>query len=79
MKLTERYGEKLGQEIKKGDICLDGILLQMEVTNACNHRCVFCPNEGSSRKRCMLDMNLAKRVMRECAEFLGEDKKYAFI
>lgn len=78
MNLTERYSEKLGQPIEKEDICLDGVLLQMEVTNACNHRCVFCPNEDSSRKRRMLDVNLARRVMEECVGFLGNNKKICF-
>lgn len=78
MNLTERYNKKLGQAIEQEDISLDGVLLQMEVTNACNHRCVFCPNEDSSRKRRMIDLNLAKRVMEECAEFLGDDRKICF-
>lgn len=77
MKLTERYSEKLfGDKTRKID--LDGVLVQLEVTNACNHKCIFCPNSSSTRTKKMIDINLAKRVIRECAEFLGNDKKICF-
>lgn len=78
MKLTERYSEKLDKEVHNLDIDLNGVLLQLEVTNTCNHRCIFCPNQDSTRKKKMMDVNLAKRIMKECAEFLGEDKKVCF-
>lgn len=77
MNLTERYKEKLN-EIKSERISLDGVLVQLEVTNACNHHCVFCPNADSTRARRMIDEELAKRVIRECAEFLGKDKRICF-
>lgn len=78
MNLTERYSEKLNVEIDKTDISLDSILLQLEVTNACNHKCVFCPNADSRRNRKMMDLVLAKKIMKECAEFLGVDKRICF-
>ena len=78
MNLTERYSKKLGEKVEQGDVKLDGILLQLEVTNACNHRCIFCPNMDSRRKRRMMDYGLARRVMEECAGFLGEDKRICF-
>lgn len=77
MNLTERYQKKL-DEMQTDDTNLDGVLVQIEVTNACNHRCVFCPNEDSRRKKKMIDFELAHRVMRECAEFLGRDKRICF-
>ncbi|MCM1037834.1 MAG: radical SAM protein [Ruminococcus sp.] len=78
MNLSERYRRKLDDKVQDPDVKLDGVLLQLEVTNACNHRCVFCPNVDSSRKRTMMDFELARRVMRECADFLGKDRKVCF-
>ncbi len=78
MNLTERYSKKLGVEAEQKEIKLDGVLLQLEVTNACNHKCVFCPNVDSKRKRKMIDFKLAKRVMEECADFLENDKRICF-
>lgn len=77
MNLTERYSEKLGNS-SNGDVKLDGVLVQMEVTNACNHKCIFCPNADSRRKKKMIDYQLAKRVIKECSEFLGADKRICF-
>lgn len=78
MNLTERYNKKLKERVEQAEVKLDGILLQLEVTNACNHRCIFCPNMDSKRKKRMMDEGLARRVMEECAEFLGEDKRICF-
>ncbi|KAI4450933.1 GTP 3',8-cyclase [Eubacterium plexicaudatum ASF492] len=77
MNLTERYQKKLDR-MQTADAGLDGVLVQIEVTNACNHKCVFCPNADSRRKKKMIDFKLAQRVMRECAEFLGDDKRICF-
>lgn len=78
MKLSQRYTEKLKTHQGNTEISLDGILVQIEVTNACNHRCCFCPNEGSSRQKKMIDLDFAKRVMAECAELLENDKRICF-
>lgn len=78
MNLTERYSKKINEEVNRMDIKLNGVLLQLEVTNACNHKCVFCPNMDSKRKKKMIDIHLAKRIMKECAEFLEEDKRICF-
>lgn len=80
MNLSERYKQKLEGNYQQNaeSINFDGILVQLEVTNACNHKCVFCPNIDSKRKKQMIDYELAKRVISECAEFLGEDKKICF-
>lgn len=39
MNLTERYSKKLETTVNGQQISLDGVLLQLEVTNACNHKC----------------------------------------
>lgn len=78
MNLTERYSKKLETTVNGQQISLDGVLLQLEVTNACNHKCMFCPNVESHRPKKMIDFELAKRVMKECADFLGADKRICF-
>lgn len=78
MNLTERYSKKLETTVNGQQISLDGVLLQLEVTNACNHKCTFCPNVESHRSKKMIDFELAKRVMKECADFLGADKRICF-
>lgn len=37
----------------------------LEVSNACNHSCIFCANSKSDRKRGYIDSKLAKRILRE--------------
>lgn len=78
MNLTERYQEKLHGKYDALQPGLNGILLQLEVTNACNHRCYFCPNASSNRKRTMMDYEFAVRIIRECAAFLGDNKQICF-
>ena len=78
MNLTERYQEKLHGKCSALEPGRDGILLQMEVTNACNHRCCFCPNASSHRKKTMMDYGFATRIITECATFLGEHKQICF-
>lgn len=51
MNLTERYSKKLETTVNGQQISLDGVLLQLEVTNACNHKCMFCPNVESHRPK----------------------------
>ncbi len=51
MNLTERYSKKLETTVNGQQISLDGVLLQLEVTNACNHKCTFCPNVESHRSK----------------------------
>lgn len=37
----------------------------LEVTNACNHSCIFCANSKSDRIRGYIDPELAKRILRD--------------
>lgn len=78
MNLSERYSDKLDKTQKFDEVGLDNVLLQMEVTNACNHRCYFCPNADSIRPTKMMPYEFAEKVMRECAAFLGTGKKICF-
>ena len=78
MNLSERYQNKLAKEQRFEEVGLDHVLLQMEVTNACNHRCYFCPNADSIRPTKMMGYDFAERIMKECADFLGNGKKICF-
>lgn len=40
--------------------------LDIEVTNACNLRCIMCPREKSSKKVGYMDFELFKKVIDEC-------------
>ena len=37
----------------------------LEVTNACNHNCIFCANSKSTRRIKLLDENFAYRILKE--------------
>lgn len=80
--LSDRYKAKLEQynvkNIPPQHPSMDGVLLQLEVTNACNHRCIFCPNHDSSRSKMFIDFDFAARCIKECASFLGKEKKICF-
>jgi MoaA/NifB/PqqE/SkfB family radical SAM enzyme len=39
--------------------------LKLELTNACNLRCIMCPNSQSKRKRGMMEWDLFERIVRE--------------
>lgn len=40
----------------------------VELVNACNFRCTFCPQVGLQRKQRPMDFDLAKKVVRDLAE-----------
>jgi MoaA/NifB/PqqE/SkfB family radical SAM enzyme len=42
-------------------------ILQIEATNICNARCVFCPRERMERKQGVMDMALYRRIVDEAA------------
>lgn len=37
----------------------------VELTNICNHRCVFCGYKNMGRKKCNCDEELTKRIIKE--------------
>jgi len=41
-------------------------IVQIESTNICNAKCVFCPRDDMARKQGIMDMALFKRVADEC-------------
>ena len=47
--------------------------MEIEVTNACNHACVFCTNPHMTRKKRVMDSSLILRIMRDARE-LGTDE-----
>jgi MoaA/NifB/PqqE/SkfB family radical SAM enzyme len=43
-------------------------IVQIESTNICNAKCVFCPRDDMARKQGVMDMDLFKKVVDECVE-----------
>jgi len=43
-------------------------IVQIESTNICNAKCVFCPRDDMDRDQGVMDMALFKKVADECAE-----------
>src|SRR5207342_2131624 len=42
-------------------------IVQIESTNLCNAKCVFCPRDEMHRRQGVMDMDLFKKVVDECA------------
>lgn len=42
-------------------------IVQIESTNLCNAKCVFCPRDEMHRRQGIMDMDLFKKVVDECA------------
>jgi radical SAM protein with 4Fe4S-binding SPASM domain len=42
-------------------------IVQIESTNICNAKCVFCPRDEMHRRQGVMDMDLYKKVVDECA------------
>jgi MoaA/NifB/PqqE/SkfB family radical SAM enzyme len=43
-------------------------IVQIESTNICNAKCVFCPRDDMERKQGVMDMALFRKVVDECVE-----------
>jgi hypothetical protein len=43
-------------------------IVQIESTNICNAKCVFCPRDDMERRQGIMDMALFTKVVDECAE-----------
>lgn len=43
-------------------------IVQIESTNICNAKCVFCPRDEMERRQGIMDMALYRRIVDECAE-----------
>ncbi|MEZ5320411.1 MAG: radical SAM/SPASM domain-containing protein [Vicinamibacterales bacterium] len=43
-------------------------IVQIESTNKCNAKCVFCPRDDMFRPQGVMDMDLYRKVVDECAE-----------
>lgn len=42
-------------------------IVQIESTNLCNAKCVFCPRDDMQRRQGVMDMDLFRKVVDECA------------
>jgi len=52
--------------------------IRFEMTNACNHKCVFCPNSQMMRKKRFIDEELMYSMLDQCQE-LGIKKAAMFL
>ena len=43
-------------------------IVQIESTNICNAKCVFCPRDDMHRKQGIMSLDLFKKIVDECAE-----------
>src|SRR5678810_1295733 len=43
-------------------------IVQIESTNLCNAKCVFCPRDEMHRRQGVMDLDLFKKIVDECAE-----------
>src|SRR4029079_8608020 len=43
-------------------------IVQIEATNICNAKCVFCPRDEMHRRQGVMSLDLVKRIVDECAE-----------
>ena len=43
-------------------------IVQIEATNICNAKCVFCPRDEMHRKQGIMNLDLFKKIVDECAE-----------
>jgi sulfatase maturation enzyme AslB (radical SAM superfamily) len=43
-------------------------IVQIESTNLCNAKCVFCPRDEMHRRQGVMDMDLFTKIVDECAE-----------
>ena len=68
MSLKERTKEQYGAEMASGFLCESPPLpknMMVELSNACNHACTFCPNPHMSRDKGRIDKNLMFRIMED--------------
>src|SRR5687768_2112879 len=42
-------------------------IVQIESTNICNAKCVFCPRDDMHRKQGIMSFDLFKKIVEECA------------
>lgn len=50
--------------------------IMLEVTNHCNHNCVFCANSKMKRKKRVIDIDLAKKIIVEARENGAEELSF---
>lgn len=70
-KLTERGQEQYGMKRPDGFYKIDVPLpknMMVELSNACNHACIFCANPHMTRRAARIDTNLLYRVMQEARQ-----------
>jgi len=70
-KLSERGGDQYSTERPDGFYKIDVAMpknMMVELSNACNHACIFCTNPHMTRKAARIDTNLLHRVMQQARD-----------
>ena len=52
--------------------------IQIEISNLCNYRCIFCPRTKTGRKVGMIDDNLCRRLLSEVYDFGGREMSFHY-
>ena len=47
--------------------------IMLEITNRCNHQCIFCAHSSMTRKKVIMDLDLCEKILAECHE-LGSNE-----
>jgi len=76
------YADEIEKRYEQKPYCLtpdfSQTVLRLEVTNICNHACIFCPHSKQKRQQGYMDHELMQRLIREAGE-LGIPKLALFL
>lgn len=80
MKLSEKIGNKYNpqQEIFNLHPPVPIRHVQIEISNLCNYKCIFCPRIKSVRKKGMIDEELFNRLIQEVYEFGAREMSFHY-
>lgn len=76
--LEKKWRSKSSTQLEVECTDFSNVELRLELSNICNHKCLFCPNHLHSRKPCSMDKKLAFRLIYECSQ-LGVKKLGLFM
>lgn len=65
MSYQEKLKKRENIDVNDLEYNLSKTTLRIELSNICNHHCIFCPNSKMNRKRCYMDEELIYRLLKE--------------
>lgn len=80
MKLSEKIENKYnpGEDIFSLHPPVPIRHVQIEISNLCNYKCIFCPRTKSVRKKGMIDEKLFNRLIQEVYDFGAREMSFHF-